>query len=255
MSTILEHKEPWERRNGEPAAAFHAFATYRSLGPARTIAVAAAELGRTSIYFQRLSAKWKWVERAQAWDDNRDKFVRDSEISEAIAAGKRHAAVAMKAIALSEASLDELSANPEKLSAREAATLLDIGVKIERQALGMNTPERATDDTSGVKSLMEQVLGNPELVAIMDTVGAMLMRGSQQVIVDVPHHSGAVRDNEPASGNPRALRDPGESSRVPDGWSVVEGSTSPVGIDGARRPGNGPDTPSSDLDATETWEE
>jgi hypothetical protein len=66
----------WDRQEGEPAAAYARFLRYRNLGPGRS--VAAAYVAGTSRHkkacdgppgsWGREAARWRWVERADAWD-------------------------------------------------------------------------------------------------------------------------------------------------------------------------------------------
>lgn len=258
------HPNPWERQQREPMTAYHAFCVYRNLGPTRTITRTAAEILKSESYLSRLSVQWNWRERAMAWDDHKDTLVRAAEISESIEAGKRQARVAQKAIELSEKALDALIETPEKISPRDAAQLLDIGTKVERRALGMDESARPDDNMTGTRSLMESILANPELVAIMDTVGSMLLSPKpQQNIIEATYEPvtvngesrGETRDIEPAGGDARAVRDPGEPRRIPDGWSLVTSATPSDDLDLAGRPGDEADQPLGDLDAAETREE
>jgi len=53
---------PWERRSGESGKAYEAFRRFRDAGPGRLLA------GARPIE-RRWSARWRWAERAAAWDD------------------------------------------------------------------------------------------------------------------------------------------------------------------------------------------
>ncbi len=61
-------KNPWERQPGETAAPWRGFQVYRELGPGRTLVAAAGKLGIRPQTARRYSAKWRWGERAHAWD-------------------------------------------------------------------------------------------------------------------------------------------------------------------------------------------
>lgn len=74
----------WDRQPGETAKQHRAFLQYRDLGPDRSIAAAVAKLpGRTKAGtksarpWERWSAKFNWIERAQAWDRHEEK-IRDA---------------------------------------------------------------------------------------------------------------------------------------------------------------------------------
>lgn len=69
--------QPWEQREGEPAAAYARFLIYRNLGPGRTLlaaqTVARGATGRkqsqsiTGVWAHE-SSEWEWVARSDAWD-------------------------------------------------------------------------------------------------------------------------------------------------------------------------------------------
>jgi len=58
----------WERRTGEGAVAFSGFQTYIYMGPERTIAAVAAQVGVKESTVRQWSAKFDWVERSKDWD-------------------------------------------------------------------------------------------------------------------------------------------------------------------------------------------
>lgn len=64
----------WERQRGENSKAFSNFALYRDLGAGRSLA-RLADSGAASVSLRRLeacSARWNWVARAEAYDDELD---------------------------------------------------------------------------------------------------------------------------------------------------------------------------------------
>ena len=60
----------WLRRPGEPARTFAAFGTYRDLGPFRTLVQAARECAVSKHVLGRMSVRWGFVARAEAWDEH-----------------------------------------------------------------------------------------------------------------------------------------------------------------------------------------
>jgi len=55
-------RQLWERIQGETGLAYAAFRRFRDLGPRRSL------VGARSIE-RRWSYRWRWAERAAAWDD------------------------------------------------------------------------------------------------------------------------------------------------------------------------------------------
>jgi hypothetical protein len=85
---------PWERQRGEPTRAFAAFCVYRDLGPGRSITAVARILGRNRVGVGKLSARYRWVERAAAFDREEDRRKLEARFAEAERMATRHAQVA-----------------------------------------------------------------------------------------------------------------------------------------------------------------
>ncbi len=56
----------FEQQPRESAKAFAAFKTYLELGPERSLAIAAAQLGKSKVLMERWSRKFDWPSRVQA---------------------------------------------------------------------------------------------------------------------------------------------------------------------------------------------
>lgn len=85
--------EPWEQQSGESTQAFEAFAAYRDLGAARSVAKVARELVKSTTLLFRWSKQYAWVMRAAAYDREQDRvFLAERQARRDIA--RRHAKVA-----------------------------------------------------------------------------------------------------------------------------------------------------------------
>ena len=63
-------QQPWQQLPGESIKAYQAFVTYRNLEvKERLLQRVGSELVKSVTLLSRWSAKWSWVERAQAWDN------------------------------------------------------------------------------------------------------------------------------------------------------------------------------------------
>ena len=100
MSEVIESgTQPWERQPDEPSKAFHAFTVYRDLGPAkRSLAAVSLDLygERTGCKrgapgrVREWSGRYRWRERAEAWDARLDEEARQAAIEARRAMQERH---------------------------------------------------------------------------------------------------------------------------------------------------------------------
>lgn len=133
--------EPWKRlkAKGETSQAYGAFCVYRDLGPRRSIAKAcrehhpepsAAKLRQMETW----SARFDWVERCAAWDDEQDRVRRESQLKHIRDMSERHANLA---VLFQQKVLERLGTlDLEQMTPHAVATWLDTAVRIERQARG-----------------------------------------------------------------------------------------------------------------------
>lgn len=145
---------PWERRKGESAAAFHNFAVYRDLGPHRSLTKAAAANGKSVETLKDQSAKYSWVERAEAYDDDVDRRLREERETERIRLERTHfgagAAIlgvalrringAPAAVAADGTPIEPVERlDPNSLDAGDVARLMETGVRVQRISSGLPT--------------------------------------------------------------------------------------------------------------------
>ena len=135
----LSSPAPWEQQAGESARAFGAFAAYRDLGPRRSLhAAAQAFYGQTSAARERQLDKWsrafRWVDRANAWDQHLDAEARRAQAEARRDMVERHV---KEARALQAKAVERLrSLRPEELGPAELLRYLVEAAKLERLALG-----------------------------------------------------------------------------------------------------------------------
>lgn len=90
----VAHIWPWDRQLRESKEAFAAFALYRDLGDHRSVAAVSTQLGRSAKLTRRWSVRWKWVERAIAWDREVDRIKQGAFKTEIVKVAERHAKAA-----------------------------------------------------------------------------------------------------------------------------------------------------------------
>ena len=82
----------WERQPHESAKAFGAFTLHRDMDASeRSLAEVAQRLTVSKGTIACWSALYSWVARAEAWDDERDRLKRLSQIKAIEAMAERHA--------------------------------------------------------------------------------------------------------------------------------------------------------------------
>lgn len=130
---ILE-PEPWERQFNESPQAFEAFAAYRDMGAARSNAKVSRLLCKSKALMDRWSSEHDWVKRAAAWDAEKDRVARQTQLSDIKAMRDRHAAIAKKMLDTADSALSNI--NPQEVSTNEIARLVEIASKLERISRG-----------------------------------------------------------------------------------------------------------------------
>lgn len=142
-----ERPRPWERQPRESEEAFYAFTLYRDMPPRERSLRRVADLidghegatrgprrrhvpGR----IKRWAERFAWVERALAWDEERDRLAREAETEAIRAMRERHAREAM---ALQEKAILRLRAmDPGELTPNDVLRYFVEAAKLERLARG-----------------------------------------------------------------------------------------------------------------------
>ncbi len=128
---------PWERQFNESRKAFEAFTVYRDMGPSRSQEKVARELGKSAQLMARWSVKWSWVDRVEAWIDEKDRESRLAQSEAVIKMNERHAGLAAVLTGKVIEKLQTVTPKEiEKMTLASVSKLLEIGVKVERQARG-----------------------------------------------------------------------------------------------------------------------
>ena len=130
---ILE-PEPWERQLNESPQAFEAFACYRDMGASRSLAKVSRALCKSKALMERWSTDHDWVKRVAAWDAEKDRVARETQLKDIISMRERHAAIAKKMLDTADAALNNV--NTKDVSTNEIARLVEIASKLERISRG-----------------------------------------------------------------------------------------------------------------------
>ncbi len=142
-------RELWDKRRGEGAAAFAAFAIYRDLGPERALWKVADAVKKSPSHIEAWSSTHNWGERVDAFDLHRDRERQREDVEQERRMRQRHVALGaqLSTMALLRArgaqaegqrgAIQALDAN--SLSASEVSRLAEAGVRIERLSRGLAT--------------------------------------------------------------------------------------------------------------------
>ena len=124
----------WERQSGETTRSYERFQHYMMMPPEeRSVRRTGEHFGHSST-ISMLSARYRWVERATAFDEHLNAvWLRDNE-QRIISARRRHL---RDALILQEKAMDRiLPMVAEELSVKQALQYLEVGQVQEKRALG-----------------------------------------------------------------------------------------------------------------------
>jgi hypothetical protein len=133
---------PWERMPGESVKAYAHFGTYLTMGTERSIAKLAKERGRGARVLKEWSARWHWVDRVAAWEDDQARRRRLIVQEETFEMHKYNARVGRW---LRQRGVDWLEEHPDALTPASAIRAIEVGTRVTREAydaLGDDTEER-----------------------------------------------------------------------------------------------------------------
>jgi len=173
MIELTEGKAVWDRQEGESSRAYRAFCWYRDLGADRSIHKAYQKFIRARGRIKedqniRVSAKWKewatkykWVERAEAYDDYIEREKRKQNEEAIFEMYKRQAETAVSLQRKLKERLENLK--PEELSPNDLIRWFEISTRIERESRG---------ELSGVNQQESSTTG--EVIVLPDWLASAL---------------------------------------------------------------------------------
>lgn len=151
-----EPVELWDRMAGEDVQQYEKFCAYRDMrytAPAkagelpklditkdRSIRGLAKTLGMSRKALEPLSAKFRWVERCDAYDEYILRRLKERNEADIIKMHETHAAIASQM--LTKALRRLLTIPDEAISAGDLVRLVDVGVKVECLSRGESTERR-----------------------------------------------------------------------------------------------------------------
>jgi hypothetical protein len=168
-------RQPWDQMKDETGHAYRAMLIYRDLGTARTLRRAAEvfyelpDLAPESTKVRQMkhwSSANKWRLRVNAWDIHLERIDEEERVQAARDMRRRHAAVATMALAKAAEKLRGLDA--DKLSARDAVTMMAEGVKVERLSRGQPDQIREVTGPGGAVLGLDDEMLEARIAALLE---------------------------------------------------------------------------------------
>ena len=168
--------QPWEKQENETAKAFNAFRLYRDMEPAsRSLAKVAEKLGYSApVMCEGWSRKNDWVSRAGQYDSHVDELKRNQRERERLAASEQRIKIAKNMQFVGGSKIQEIGKKIKEaldkgkpfpqITLKDAALLIDAGVKIERLESGESTSNVAIEGTILIIDVMKR---EQELIEIV----------------------------------------------------------------------------------------
>lgn len=150
----MEDIELWERQPFEHSRCFQAFAIYRDMGPDRALRKVAHELSKSYPVILKWNNRWFWQERVAAYDQYLDRIKLEAQAKARQEMAERQAREGKSLQNLAIGAVAHLlgeDGKPKKLKASDIARLLEVGVKIERLAVGEPTENVKEEGIEKVK--------------------------------------------------------------------------------------------------------
>ncbi|MFF5668818.1 hypothetical protein ACFY8S_01555 [Streptomyces hygroscopicus] len=125
---------PWEQQPDETPRRHGQFITYRDLGRTRTLQKAAEGLQLHAVTVRKAAARYRWRERAEAWDQHLDRLYEAGWLEERRKAAESDAKILGAAIGKLAQRLGTLDA--QKMTVGDFIRLLDVAMRHRRALFG-----------------------------------------------------------------------------------------------------------------------
>lgn len=143
--------EEYERQPGEPPRAWKAFVIYRDMGEDRGVTKVRDVAGGVYKHSTLLTwaEKFRWVERARAWDNYVDRRRQAAFLKEQEEMARRQIETGRKlqdvGVSYIDENLDTADKRKEALTATAAVRMIDTGVALERKGMGVDDEQKQAD--------------------------------------------------------------------------------------------------------------
>lgn len=145
--------EIWEKQDYDTSKAYQRFCIYRDMGIQRSLQKVRKELGKPPKYIRALeyaSVRYKWVERAEAYDAYVEEECRKENEVEIKEMKKRHI---LQARLMQNKVVERMqNLNPQEMSSADCVRMYDVAVKVERLSRGCDDKKIEVNNNVVVKA-------------------------------------------------------------------------------------------------------
>ncbi len=202
--TALDEPEPWDRQLQETSDQFLAFTTYRGLGPKRTFAQTARDMGLHAATVAKMAEDHHWKDRIIAWDFYQDRVFQAEITEHTRTMARRHVRMAEESLKALQAPVEAMNKwmeeNPEEAASAFAATDPKTAARLLKQVqdsskiypsiinaerLAVGQPTDVTEHTENINYGDAERIG--EVLDVLQATGvldAILGKGEGGEIVD-----------------------------------------------------------------------
>lgn len=139
-------RDMWDQQIGESDVQHSRYMQYQLMGRARSVRAVAEDIGKSPSYLHNIAHRYRWRERAHAWDAEQDRQFLDKLTEERKRMVDEHLKLSRSMLAKVAARLKDL--DPEDLTPGDLSRWAQVLTQIQRQALG--EPDRvAVSGTPG----------------------------------------------------------------------------------------------------------
>lgn len=184
--------DEWERQPGESPKAWQAFQVFRDMGEERGVYAVRNKAGFSTSYqqLQKWAERFRWIERAAAYDRMIDRKRQRAHIEEVEAMARRQVDIGRvlqeRGLAWVKEQLESAEQREKALTSSTALRFIDKGVDLEREGLGLNDRDEAGD-----VNVQVNVLDGGTRVELFDKIDQMASN-AQRVEVMMRERSGTI---------------------------------------------------------------
>ena len=173
---------PWEQQPDESDEAYQAFIIFRDAGKNRSVDFVAKSRNCNQSLIYRWRMKFNWHERARLWDRELDNDYRQGLANEKIKASKETIELGRAIRGKAAEALNKLIDDKIIIDKKEIPTWAELGVRLERLALGDSNININTNDETRTGLDIDAIIRNPKALKAALELDEALGQGEAQSV-------------------------------------------------------------------------